>query len=174
MSEQSAVEQLLARQQIADVIHRYARGIDRCDFDLVRACYHPDAYDDHGSFKGNVDEFVAFADSFLRRWTATMHFMGNMLIEVDGDRARAETYAVAYHVREDADGNGKDDVLGVRYVDRFEKRNGEWKIAYRAVATEWRRVTQVSGAKGRGNIGVWGKRDGNDVVDWIMTAQAPG
>ena len=167
------VETLLARQQIADVIYRYARGIDRMDFELVRACYHADAYDDHGSMKGTVDEFIAAAASFLARWTVTQHFMGNMLIEVDGERARAETYAVAYHRREDADGNGKDDVLGIRYVDRFEQRAGAWKIAYRVVATEWRRVDAVVGARGRGAIGVWGRRDSDDVIHWIMNAQSP-
>ena len=173
MTDQTAIAMLIARQEIADVIYRYARGIDRLDFDLVRACYHPDAYDDHGSMKGTVEEFISAAASFLTRWTVTQHFMGNMLIEVDGARARAETYAVAYHRREDADGNGKDDVMGIRYVDRFEHRDGAWKIAHRVVATEWRRVDAVKGARGRGEIGVWGRRDGDDVIHWIMSAQAP-
>ena len=167
------IDDLLARQEIADLILRYARGIDRLDFDLVRSCYHPDAYDDHGSFQGDVDGFVAMCEAFLPRWTATQHFMGNMLIEVDDDVARAETYAVAYHRREEEDGSGKDDVFGIRYVDRFERRADAWKIAHRVVATEWRRVDPVTNAKGRGAVGVWGSRDGNDVVDWIMTASAP-
>jgi hypothetical protein len=171
--ETTELRRLLSRQAIADVIYRYARGIDRLDFDLVRSCYHPDAYDDHGSFAGSVEEFIDAAASFLPRWTATQHFMGNMLIEVEGDRARAETYAVAYHRREDTDGNGKDDVLGIRYVDRFECRDGAWKIAHRVVVTEWRRVDPVSGARGRGEVGVWGRRDGEDAINWIMTARAP-
>lgn len=174
MSESATIEHLVARQQIADVIYRYARGIDRMDFDLVRSCYHPDAYDDHGAFRGNVDDLIAAAKEFLARWTATQHFMGNMLIEVDGERGRAETYAVAYHRREDAEGNGKDDVMAIRYVDRFEKRNGEWKIAYRVVVNEWRRVDPVKGARGRDTVGVWGRRDGNDAIDWILQAEAPG
>jgi hypothetical protein len=173
MTDQAAIATLLARQEIADVIYRYARGIDRMDFDLVRSCYHADAYDDHGSMKGTVEEFIAAAASFLARWTVTQHFMGNMLIEVVGDHARAETYAVAYHRREDADGNGKDDVMGIRYVDRFERRGGEWKIAHRVVASEWRRVDAVQGARGRGQLGVWGRRDGEDVIHWIMGARAP-
>ncbi len=173
MTDSTAIERLLARQEIADVIYRYARGIDRLDFEQVRACYHPDAYDDHGSMKGSVEEFIAAAASFLQRWTVTQHFMGNMLIEVDGLRARAETYAVAYHRREDAAGNGKDDVMGIRYVDRFECRAGAWKIAHRVVATEWRRVDPVVAARGRGEIGVWGRRDGDDVINWIMNALPP-
>ncbi|MFT7650624.1 MAG: hypothetical protein ACI8Y4_005398 [Candidatus Poriferisodalaceae bacterium] len=167
------LDDLLARQEIADVILRYARGIDRLDFDLVRSCYHPDAYDDHGSFKGDVEAFIEMCSAFLPTWTATQHFMGNMLIEVDGDVARAETYAVAYHHRDNDDGTGKDDVFGIRYVDRFERREGDWKIGHRVVATEWRRVDPVLKTAKRDQVGVWGRRDGNDVVDWIMTATTP-
>jgi len=168
------IETLLAKQEITDVVYRYARGIDRMDFEFVRSCYHPDAYDDHGSFKGTVDEFIEMAKEFMPRWTATMHFMGNVLVDqVDRDFARAETYAVAYHRREFPDKEGKDDVFGIRYVDRFERRNSQWLIAHRVVATEWRRVEPVPSGSTRGAVGVWGTRDGNDVVDWIMDAKDP-
>ncbi len=173
MSDHEKIESLIARQEIADVIYRYARGIDRLDFDLVRTCYHPDAYDDHGTFSGTVEDFITAASEFLARWTTTQHFMGNMLIEIDGDRARAETYAVAYHRRENDEGNGKDDVMGIRYVDCFEKRDDDWRIAHRVVANEWRRVDPVVGARGRNKIGVWGRRDEHDVLSWIMTAIPP-
>ena len=173
MPDQNKIEALIARQEIAEVIYRYARGIDRLNFDLVRESYPPDAYDDHGSFSGSVEDFIVAAKKFLARWTATQHFMGNMLIEVGGDKAKAETYAVAYHRREDVKGNCKDDVMGIRYVDRFERRNNSWRIAHRVVATDWRRVDPVNGARGRNNIGVWGQRDDGDVINWIMTATPP-
>lgn len=170
---------LLARAEIADVLHRYARGIDRMDFDLVRSCYHPDAFDDHGALSGDVDTFIAGARSFLPRFVATMHFLGNMHIEVDGEAARAETYAVAYHrvagqgEGGDAAGDGKDDIWGIRYVDRFERRDGEWRIAHRVVAQEWRRVDPVPAGRERTGPGVWGRRDPGDVLYSILEAQAP-
>jgi hypothetical protein len=172
------IETILAREEIADVLHRYARGIDRLDFDLVRSCYHADAYDDHGSMKGTVDQFIESARRFLPKYAATMHFLGNMLIEVDGTEdgsvARAETYAVAYHRLPTEDGGARDDVWGIRYVDRFERRNGEWRISYRVVAQEWRRVDPVPVGRVRGGgPGLWGTRDGNDAIDWILTAKAP-
>jgi hypothetical protein len=168
------LETLLAHHEITQVIYRYARGIDRLDLDLVRSCYHPDAYDDHGTMKGDVDTFIEGCRSFLPRFEATQHFMGNLLIEVDGDRARAETYAVAYHRKKNADGTGKDDVWGIRYVDRFERRDGAWKIAHRVVAQEWRRVDPVPAGRIRDfGEGLWGTRDGNDAIDWVMTARSP-
>lgn len=133
MTPTKPLDVLLFRQQIADVIYRYARGIDRLDFDLVRSCYHPDAYDDHGSFRCSVEELITAAQSFLPKWTITQHFMGNMLIEIEGQRARAETYAVAYHRREDAEGNGKDDVMGIfamSSVLNVVTANGKLPIAW--------------------------------------------
>jgi ketosteroid isomerase-like protein len=171
------IERLIARNEIADVIYRYARGIDRLDFELVRSCYHPDAHDDHGAFAGNVDEFIEAARGFLKRWTATQHFMGNMLIEIKNvepglvaREALAETYAIAYHRLEDANGDGKDDIMGIRYVDRFENRDNAWKIARRAVVMEWRRVDPVKGARHRNEIGIWGQRDSSDAINWLMSA----
>lgn len=166
------LDDLLAKEEIREVLFRYCRGIDRLDFDLVESCYHPGAYDDHGTYQGDVPGFIQMCKGFLPRFVCTQHFLGNMLIEVDGERARAETYAVAYHRKELADGSGHDDVFGIRYVDRFEKQNGDWKIAHRVVATEWRRVDPVPQGKLRGTLGVWGSRDESDVVNWIMDAGA--
>ena len=168
------IETLLARQEIEDVLYRYARGIDRRDWDLLRSCYHDDAYDDHGSLVGPIDEFVEMSKPFAARVASTMHFMGNVLIEVDGDVARAESYVVAYHRYEHEDGSGKDDTWGIRYVDRFERRDGEWKIAYRVVAHEWRQVGAVPIGKGRGTSpGHWGSHGEDDPIYWIMSAKPP-
>ena len=46
------VEELIARQEITDVLHRYCRAVDRRDPDLLRSVYHPDATDDHGVYAG--------------------------------------------------------------------------------------------------------------------------
>ncbi len=65
-------------------------------------------------------------------------------------------------------------MIGIPYVDRFEKRNdGPWLIAHRVVATEWRRVDPVPAGKLRGHLGVWGRRDESDVVNWITGATSP-
>jgi hypothetical protein len=64
------------------------------------------------------------------------------LIEVDGDVARSESYLVAYH-RVEHDGREFDSLLGARYVDRFERRSGEWRIAQRSVIVDWERFDEV-------------------------------
>lgn len=136
---------MMDQQEIRDVVYRYCRGIDRRDYDLVRSCYHPDATDDHGDFRGGVDDFIAYVQRGLPRFERTMHFIGNVLIEPVGDRARAESYLVAYHhLRASSSKPERDFVAGLRYVDDFERRQGEWRIAARVCVFEWSRIDVVA------------------------------
>ena len=139
-----AVQALVDRSAIEDVILRYCRGIDRMDRACVRACYHPDATDDHGSFKGGVEGFLDWVFRLLDKYTNTMHFVGNVLIEIEGDVAAAETYGIAFHRSEDPAPH-LNLITGFRYLDRFERREGQWRIAARTAVTEWARVDDPAG-----------------------------
>jgi len=128
------------RGEILDVLRRYARGIDRMDWELVRSCYHPDATDDHGFYSGDVDGFLQFVDSdeSLRGFTATMHVLSNEQVEIQGDVAHSECYCLAHHVAPAGHPWGPAlVVIGLRYVDRLERRAGMWRIAHRRCAYEW-------------------------------------
>ena len=48
------LQSLIDKQEIRDCMARYARGVDRADWEAVRDTYHDDAYDDHGDYKGAV------------------------------------------------------------------------------------------------------------------------
>lgn len=136
----AALQQVIDRQEIRDLFARYCRGIDRLDGGLVRSVYHPDSFDDHGSYKGSGPAFADHVIPALSRFTSTTHFLGNSLIEFDGaDVARCETYCLAFH-RSHADGVDTDHLVAVRYVDRVERRGGgPWLIAHRVVVFDWAR-----------------------------------
>ena len=162
---QAAIEELLAKQEITELLYRYCRGIDRLDWDLVRSCYHDDAYDDHSIFRGSPDEFVAFFREFLTPMTGTTHTIANILITVDGDVAGSESHILAWHgLPAEGDGPAKDLTASGRYVDRLERRNGEWKIAHRIVVFEWTRIEPVGGQfeVGPEVAMVWSRRDRDD------------
>ena len=129
---------LLDRQAIEEVVLRYCRGIDRRDFALVRRCYHPDARDHHGSFEGGVDAFIDWVDRLTARYRWTQHFVANMLVDLsdDPDKAACETYGVSLH-RSDDPRPFMNLATGFRYLDRFERRDGEWRIAERHAVGEW-------------------------------------
>jgi len=138
-TDDSALQALLDERAIRNVVLRYCRGVDRLDEDLVRSCYHPDASDEHGSFSGDVEAYIEWSFGLLRDYDATMHFIGNQLVEVQGDVARAESYGVAYHRKQD--GQPRQNLTtGFRFIDRFERRDGEWRIARRVATTEWVRA----------------------------------
>ena len=138
------LEALLAKDAIRDVLADLARGTDRLDGELIRACYHPDALDDHNAFRGGPAEFADWVLANLPHFDATMHFLGNSRIELAGDTAWSETYCVAHHLfRPDDPGGERDLVLGLRYFDRFERRAAQpgggrlWKIALRRCVFDW-------------------------------------
>ena len=128
------VDDLLAKEEITDVVKRLARGTDRLDEELMASCYHPDGFDDHNSFRGSGTEFATWVCEVLPHFDVTMHFVGPPYIRLDGDVANVDTYCVAHHIRET---EGTDMVLGLRYVDRFERRDGRWLIARRVCAFDW-------------------------------------
>lgn len=154
---------LRARREIEDVLLRYCRGIDRLDLALVRDCYWPDATDSHGGFHGTRDEFVAWVEKLLARFASTMHFVGNALVEIEGEAAVAETYAIAFHRGPEATPS-LNLIVGVRYVDRFERRGDAWRIAKRVCVTEWSRVDDAAGRFPIAPGHVTGKRDRGDVL----------
>jgi hypothetical protein len=132
------LDELLAREEIADVVKRLARGTDRLDAELIESCYHVDGFDDHNVFRGSGAEFAKWVLDTLDVFDATMHFVGSPYIRLDGDVAQVDTYCVAHHIgKPDEGGNATDMVLGLRYVDRFEKRDGTWLIAKRVCAFDW-------------------------------------
>jgi SnoaL-like domain len=147
-SAAARLSNLADQQEIRDAIYRYCRGIDRRDLALVRSCFHADATDDHGDFRGTVDEFVAYVERTLPRYERTMHFIGNVLVEVGhealSDKARAESYVVAYHRQSATDTKpARDFVVNLRYVDDFERREGTWRIATRVCVVEFARLDTV-------------------------------
>ena len=140
---EAALKVMLDKQQIHDVMMRYCRAVDRVDEELLRSVYHPDAIDNHGLFNGAAADFVPWCINQLRQaYTATQHFIGNELIEVEGDQAWCEFYFVAYH-RYERNNEPRHMTAGGRYVDRWERRGGEWRIAERTVVVDWQRVDRV-------------------------------
>ena len=130
----TAVRQLIDRQAIHDCLMRYSRGVDRFDIDLLRSVYHPDATDDHGEFVGSPEEFIQWVVPLHEKGQiTTQHHLTNHSCDLDADMAHTETYYI-FTAR------NRDEtvwVAGGRYLDRFEKRSGQWKIATRYCTVEW-------------------------------------
>lgn len=137
------------RIAIQGLMARYAQAVDRRDWDKVRATYHTDAYDDHGEFKGGIDDFITWVSRRHAQVSQSMHFLGNSTIEFTGpDVAISETYYIARQTYP-ADAEVARTMLGAagkpvpmdaeiwgRYIDVVERRGGEWRTARRVVVIE--------------------------------------
>lgn len=136
MTDTSEIQRLLDKQAITEVLYRYSRGVDRCDRSILATVYWPEAQDDHMVFQGSGDSLLDYLSTAVLHMR-TQHRLANILVEFDGAAAaRCESYVVAYHNM--AVENGREDVIfGGRYLDRFEKRAGEWRIAHRKLVMDF-------------------------------------
>lgn len=132
-SNSSRLVRLADIQEIRDALTRYCRGTDRCDFELAASAFHKDSTEDHGPYKGTSHDFLAFVMPILReQYQALYRYITNLSVEFHGDTAESETYWTA--ILRDA----TLDLIQVgRYLDRWERRKGEWKIAARVAVIEW-------------------------------------
>jgi ketosteroid isomerase-like protein len=132
-----AVQEMLDKAAIREVLWRYCRGVDRRDADIIASCYHPDAYDDHmGHVYSGQTVGQGLVDWMDEIMVKTSHNITTNTIEVDGDTAGSESYTTSMHIPK---GEGEDRTLlsVARYIDRFERRGDEWKIVYRLVVAEF-------------------------------------
>lgn len=124
------------RLECTELVTRVARAIDRCDAELLAGLFTADATDDHGMFKGTATDFVAWVMPVLATMKRTQHVIGQVLVELDGDRAAGEAYFIAHHTLAGPDGDIFMIAAG-RYLDRFERVGGIWKIAHRHAVYDW-------------------------------------
>lgn len=123
------VQHLKDRQAIADVVNRHARGHDRFDLEIMASCYHVDGFDEHGFAINPGPEYGDWANRIHAGGSQlNLHNITTHTCEIDGDTAHAESYVMVGLL--DPDGVTVRFING-RYVDRLEKRDGEWRIALR-------------------------------------------
>jgi hypothetical protein len=129
------VTYLRDRQEIADCLGRAARGTDRHDEALLLSAFHDDALDEHGGQLCGMPEFAAAVNDRHAEITRIhTHNLSTHTCEVDGDEAHVETYVMAGL----AGVNEKVvQLCGARYLDRLERREVGWRIAFRRVVIDW-------------------------------------
>ena len=135
---------LLDKQAITELIHSYCNAADRHDHDKMRSLYHEDASDDHGAFfQGLAMEFIDSLPAIQAPMKILHHNITTVNIELEGDYAEGEVYVLAFHQVQTED-TPMDLLIGGRYFDKYEKRQGAWKFSHRAIVTDWATVNDPS------------------------------
>ncbi|HET8612859.1 MAG TPA: nuclear transport factor 2 family protein [Sphingomonas sp.] len=165
----SCAEDLAARSAIATNLARHSRGIDRNDLALLCSAYHPDAEVAYGMFEGPARDFAGFLTEAMASGPVTQHRISNIFITVDGDRARSETYVFAYTRTPEGDGSVQR-LIGGRYLDRHEKRDGEWRIAHRTYVMDWNANAPNREMATPGSSGLHGAQRDVDAAQALFTS----
>ena len=144
MALDPALQELVDKAAIRDLMARYARGVDGLDSDMIASTFASDAYANYGQDPIPEFQWEGRGRDNIVRWITTRprsgrptHFMGDQVIQINGDTAEVETYAVGYGVA-NVDGTQSLLITGLRYVDKMVRQNGQWLVQHRVLHHDWR------------------------------------
>ncbi len=141
-TDAAALRELLDRSALEDLAMRYARGIDRRDRAMLLSCYHPDAVDEHGTmFTGDPVAFADWQPEVMGPFDNSAHYILNKLYRIDGDKAEGELYFYGIHRTHPPE--AREVTVCGRYLDRYERRAGEWRISHRSLVWDFVRDDPV-------------------------------
>jgi len=125
-------ERVADRMQIHEVLYRYCRAIDRIAVAQLEAeVFHSDALIDKTGSPVPLADWMAEVARRHPTVPRASHMVTNPIVDFTGvDTAFVESWCLASE-RHPHEGGATDRVFRVRYGDKFERRDGRWKIASR-------------------------------------------
>jgi hypothetical protein len=132
----AAIDRAVAKQALHELNTAYCRAADRADSQLLRSLWHPGAKVSYGEYSGGYEGFCDYWDGVREHFERITHLIGNDYFEIDGDRAVGETLVARIEVLPRKSGT-IDRMIGGRFLDRFERRSGVWKLTGRAFVLDW-------------------------------------
>ena len=139
-SRDAAVQALLDKEAIREVLRCYAYAVDQRDLDTVASCFLPNAEYQGSLGTGHIGEALVAMRERIARYRSTMHLLANQHIDLHHDTATSNTYSIIYHRFMDEPCNL---TVGVRYEDALVRTNDVWRIARRVVHQEWQRYDDL-------------------------------
>lgn len=131
---ETRIDQLESRFAFRDLVSDYCHGFDKRDINRFMNIWWPDAVWEigppFGNFAGQSEIKRAVTDILWPAWLASTHFTTNLRVEFDGaDKAHGMCDVDCIGTTADQQAQ----TVAATYTDRFERRNGVWKIANRHV-----------------------------------------
>ena len=163
-----ALQVVLDKEAIRDVIARAVRGVDRLDAALLGSAFHPDGVDEHHGHPytgATIGEELTSAERETML-TTSLHIT-TQTIHVNGDRAGVESYYLGVH-RPAGMGGDKRLLSSGRMLDELERRAGEWRIIHRDVIPDMVRVLSMDDEIDLGERA--GRRDGGDPSYQVLSS----
>jgi hypothetical protein len=129
------VRYLKDRAAITDCIMRAMRGHDRHDTDIISSAYFADGWDEHGQYVTAGRDYANWINGEHEKVARLLtHHITTHTCEITGDEAHCESYVLGGLLSHDEKSVS---LISGRYVDRLERRDGEWRIAVRRTLVDW-------------------------------------
>ena len=135
---EAEVRRMIDRADVRSVVEGYMTAVDRCDYPAIAACFTDDA-----ALEYDVEPYQFTGGHQVAEWMRSFdhlpvhtHTVSNCAIEVDGDRASADTFGFAVLIVGDS-GPGSILVVGLRYVDALIRTGQGWRITKRKHTLTW-------------------------------------
>ena len=142
--DEHALQELMDRQQVNDVILRYAASIDYKDYPTLRTTMADDIVAQYGPADPieGADTLAAWIEEMGEDRLWQHHFLNVYSVDVEGDEARA----LVYHTSHSAAASEPDDVLVIvaRYKDRLRRVDGAWKLYDKRMELCWMETRHFS------------------------------
>lgn len=150
------------RQAILDCLKRYTRGADRHDVELIKSAFWPDASISYGR-PISVEEFAKWGNSLhAAKYVQNQHHITGQTVDIQGNIAHVESYVIYFLLSGD-NTTGTNTIGSGRYIEQYEKRNGEWRIKIREYIPDvlFEGTTPIDMCPPE--LGCLGKRDHSDI-----------
>jgi len=118
------------RLAIRELVEGWALWRDALDWDRFRTVWHEDGRMMATWWQGPYEEFIRVSVEGFERGVRILHFLGGGTVDVEGDRAIAQT-KMTISQRAEVHGVVCDILCTGRFYDFFERRDGRWAIVLR-------------------------------------------
>ena len=148
MNSDATTSDLVARQEITELMYRYCRSVDRLDIPLGHSIWHDNGVADYGAdvYQGDGRGVI---DHICAQHLHTLHHshqMSNILIQLDGERASSESYVTAW-LRMRRGEQLMQITVWSRYIDRWSRREGRWALDHRLAVRDFDEIRAVTATK---------------------------
>jgi hypothetical protein len=133
------------RPAIRELVESWAVWRDAGDWERFRTVWHDDGWMMATWFQGSADDFIRVSREGFERGVSILHFLGGSSIDLEGERAVAQT-KMTISQRASVHDVVCDIVCTGRFYDFVERRDGRWGIVLRQPIYEKDRMDPVDPA----------------------------
>ncbi len=136
-SLEQRLDWLETRLALQDLVSDYCLGFDKRDMERFLAIWWPDAVWEigppFGDFVGHEGVVHAVENILWPAWKDSTHYTTNLRVTLVNDDVMTgicDVYCIGNSIE------GQAQTVAATYTDRFERRDGVWKIARRKVTMQ--------------------------------------